>query len=55
MRFLEDDRRRNRGVIYEPRRTNVALTRAKELLVVIGNAEVLKVSPNTQFIELVTS
>lgn len=43
-RFLAEDQRLNRGVIYEAKRFNVALTRAKELLVIVGNAETLKVS-----------
>lgn len=44
-RFLPDDQRFNRGVIYEAKRFNVALTRAKELLIIVGNGSVLKVSP----------
>ncbi|KAK0884904.1 hypothetical protein LTR87_001302 [Friedmanniomyces endolithicus] len=40
-RFLEQDAARGLGVINEPRRYNVAMTRAKEGLVVIGNPAVL--------------
>jgi superfamily I DNA and/or RNA helicase len=41
-RFLESDRKSNTGVFNEPKRFNVAITRAKELLVIIGNANLLK-------------
>ena len=44
-RFLEWDRKKGRGVIGEKRRFNVAITRAKELLVIIGNPTILKVRP----------
>jgi len=44
-RFLPDDQRFNRGVIYEAKRFNVALTRAKELLIIVGNGSVLKIDP----------
>lgn len=41
-RFLESDHKANAGIYNEPKRFNVAITRAKELLVVIGNANLLK-------------
>ncbi|KAK3075027.1 hypothetical protein LTR53_002062 [Teratosphaeriaceae sp. CCFEE 6253] len=40
-RFVEQDLARGLGIIHEPKRFNVALTRAKEGLVVIGNPAVL--------------
>ncbi|KAK5112549.1 hypothetical protein LTR85_011241 [Meristemomyces frigidus] len=40
-RFIEQDVARGLGVMHEPRRFNVALTRAKEGLIVIGNPAVL--------------
>jgi helicase MOV-10 len=33
------------GLYNERRRFNVAITRAKELIIIIGNANLLKVSP----------
>lgn len=44
MRWLPIDRAQNRGLIHEPKRFNVAMTRAKELHIVIGNANTLTVS-----------
>nr|POE56305.1 isoform 2 of rna helicase mov10l1 [Quercus suber] len=44
-RFLEQDVAKGLGVIHEPRRFNVALTRAKEGLIVIGSAAVLEQDP----------
>ena len=41
-RFIDQDLAKGLGVIHEPKRFNVALTRAKEGLIVIGNPEVLK-------------
>lgn len=41
LRFIDQDLTRGLGVIFEPRRFNVALTRAKEGLIVIGNSDVL--------------
>ncbi|CAO1633016.1 unnamed protein product [Jaminaea pallidilutea] len=40
-RFVERDRQQSVGVIREPKRLNVALTRAQELLVIVGNAKTL--------------
>ncbi|KAJ3281806.1 hypothetical protein HK104_011261 [Borealophlyctis nickersoniae] len=45
-RFLEDDRARETGLIGFPKRLNVAITRAKALLVVIGNPHLLVHDPN---------
>ncbi|KAH6904502.1 helicase MOV-10 [Coprinopsis sp. MPI-PUGE-AT-0042] len=44
-RFLPEDGRRGLGLIFERKRMNVAITRAKELLVVVGNANLLKSDP----------
>lgn len=40
-RFVKEDQARGLGIISEPKRLNVALTRAKEGLIVIGDAETL--------------
>jgi helicase MOV-10 len=45
-RFIDQDVARGLGVIYEPKRFNVALTRAKQGLIVIGNADVLDQDEN---------
>lgn len=45
-RFLDQDLAKGLGVIHEPKRFNVALTRAKEGLFVVGNPDVLKRDPN---------
>ncbi|KAF8172752.1 P-loop containing nucleoside triphosphate hydrolase protein [Mycena galopus ATCC 62051] len=45
-RFLKDDLARGLGLVYERKRMNVAITRAKELLVVIGNAKILQQDPS---------
>ncbi|GAA5975720.1 hypothetical protein JCM10908_005257 [Rhodotorula pacifica] len=45
MRWLPIDRAQNRGLIHEPKRFNVAMTRAKELLIVVGNAHTLTMDP----------
>jgi superfamily I DNA and/or RNA helicase len=42
-RFLEWDRKKGYGVIGEKRRFNVAITRAKELLIIVGNPTILQV------------
>ncbi|KAJ9097364.1 hypothetical protein QFC19_006832 [Naganishia cerealis] len=44
--FVSSDGEKGMGFIYEPKRFNVAITRAKELLVVIGNCEVHKEDPS---------
>ncbi|KAM0751330.1 P-loop containing nucleoside triphosphate hydrolase protein [Meredithblackwellia eburnea MCA 4105] len=44
-RWLASDSLQNRGLIHESKRWNVAMTRAKELLVVVGNAKILVRDP----------
>ncbi|THU88773.1 P-loop containing nucleoside triphosphate hydrolase protein [Dendrothele bispora CBS 962.96] len=44
-RFLKEDGEKGIGLVFEKKRMNVAITRAKELLVVIGNGELLKRDP----------
>ena len=44
-RFLADDKIRGVGLVGEPKKFNVAVTRAKEVLVVIGNPWVLSIDP----------
>nr|XP_019043149.1 hypothetical protein I302_07720 [Kwoniella bestiolae CBS 10118]OCF22079.1 hypothetical protein I302_07720 [Kwoniella bestiolae CBS 10118] len=44
-RFLDDDRKMNMGLFNERKRLNVAITRAKEILIVVGNANLLKRDP----------
>jgi superfamily I DNA and/or RNA helicase len=41
-RFIAADRHAGAGFYDSPKRFNVAVTRAKELLVIIGNANLLK-------------
>ncbi|KAJ6630161.1 P-loop containing nucleoside triphosphate hydrolase protein [Mycena sp. CBHHK59/15] len=45
LRFLKDDLDRGLGLVFERKRMNVAITRAKELLIVIGNAAILQQDP----------
>jgi superfamily I DNA and/or RNA helicase len=45
-RFLAEDKRTNMGLYNERRRLNVALTRSKDALIIVGNANLLKVSCN---------
>ena len=57
---LEWDRQKGRGLIGERRRFNVAITRAKELLVVVGNPYILQVpslysSPNSMAFLLIVA
>lgn len=40
-RFLEEDEKRGLGIVRQPRKMNVALTRAKEALIVVGDPDVL--------------
>jgi len=40
-RFLKEDRKKGVGLVLERKRMNVAITRAKELLVIVGNADLL--------------
>ena len=44
-RFLEEDKLRGIGVVNEPKKFNVAITRAKEGLIVLGNPWVLSTDP----------
>ncbi|KAG6856540.1 hypothetical protein H0H87_003359 [Tephrocybe sp. NHM501043] len=44
-RFLEEDKVKGLGLVFEKKRMNVAITRAKELLVVVGNGSILKRDP----------
>ena len=45
-RFLEQDALRGVGIVNEPKKFNVALTRAKQGLIVIGNPKLLEVDPS---------
>lgn len=44
-RFLAEDLKKALGLVFERKRMNVALTRAKELLVVVGNGNLLRRDP----------
>lgn len=48
-RFVDADKAANMGFINERKRFNVAITRAKEILVVIGNANLLKVTISSTY------
>lgn len=41
MRFVEEDKKRGSGLVGQKRKMNVALTRAREALIVIGSPEVM--------------
>jgi len=43
-RFLEWDKKKGRGIVNQKQRFNVAITRAKELLIIVGNPAILQVS-----------
>ena len=43
--FIEFDARHNLGFVANPKRFNVAVTRAQELLIVVGNARILAKDP----------
>lgn len=45
-RFIDGDYRKGLGIIHEAKRFNVAITRAKELLIIIGHAELLQQDSN---------
>lgn len=44
-RFLEEDGRKGLGLVHERKRMNVSVTRAKEMLVIVGNAKLLIKDP----------
>jgi superfamily I DNA and/or RNA helicase len=45
-RFLDWDTKKGRGIVNQKQRFNVAITRAKELLIIIGNPAILQVFPS---------
>ncbi|TFK37683.1 P-loop containing nucleoside triphosphate hydrolase protein [Crucibulum laeve] len=45
VRFLDEDHKKGLGLFLSRKRMNVAITRAKELLIVIGNGDVLQRDP----------
>ncbi|KAI8806921.1 hypothetical protein BJ742DRAFT_814821 [Cladochytrium replicatum] len=55
-RFLEDDLARDLGVVHQPKRMNVLITRAMSLLVIIGNPRLLSNDPSwvSLFVHLVS-
>ncbi|KAL8969863.1 MAG: hypothetical protein Q9183_001791 [Haloplaca sp. 2 TL-2023] len=44
-RFLEDDALKGAGIVNEPKKFNVAITRAKQGLIVLGNPWILEHDP----------
>lgn len=44
-RFLEIDAKRNLGLIYERKRLCVSISRAQEALIIVGNADLLRLDP----------
>lgn len=44
-RFLDTDAKRSLGLVYERKRLCVALSRAQEALIVVGNADLLRTDP----------
>jgi len=45
-RFLDWDKQKGRGIVNQRQRFNVAITRAKDLLIIIGNPSILQVLLN---------
>ena len=43
--FVPSDLKRRSGLFHQPKRVNVALTRAEHLLVVIGNPSLMQTDP----------
>ena len=41
-KFIKQDKEKAVGLIYQPERFNVAITRAKALLIIVGNPDILK-------------
>lgn len=44
-RFIAEDSFKGLGLMFEKKRMNVGITRARELLIVVGNGETLKKDP----------
>jgi helicase MOV-10 len=44
-KYMRDDIKRHSGIFFQPKRMNVALTRAENLLVVVGNPNLMKKDP----------
>lgn len=47
---LKDDKRYSLGFIQSPERMNVAISRARALLVIFGNPKLLSIDPNWKFL-----